>query len=270
MARWGISKRRTLKPIYILSISLTPQQTDLSTDPLLTGRPIALSRKDGHASWVSTTVLEIMESSGKLPSTIQGGKILRDSDGKPTGIFLDNALSLIPLPPWSSSQLTEYFDRTMKDALSVGLTSIHDADAGSGGGREGNVTVREGIEFFLGKARAGKLPVSASSINGASVSNITSQIRLYLMAHVPIPTPNDNETSTPDAYAQWETLKMSKLINYGRNGRLNLRSVKLFTDGEILQRKARQRLTLIHTHTHTHTHRSFRIMGCSSPSTLFR
>jgi len=57
-------------------------QADLDTDPLLQGRPIALVRVDGHASWVSPRVLELM---GPIPSTVQGGTIMRDTHGNPSG-----------------------------------------------------------------------------------------------------------------------------------------------------------------------------------------
>ena len=36
-------------------------------------------------------------------------------------------MSLVPLPSLSKEEMSQYFDRTMKDAISVGLTSIHDA-----------------------------------------------------------------------------------------------------------------------------------------------
>jgi hypothetical protein len=53
------------------------------------------------------------------------------------GIFVDNAMSLIPVPAWSESQVAGFFEATIKEALSFGLTSIHDAD-----------TRLEHIEFF--------------------------------------------------------------------------------------------------------------------------
>jgi hypothetical protein len=37
-------------------------------------------------------------------------------------------MDLIPIPPWSDTQVAEYADLTIKTALSFGLTSIHDAD----------------------------------------------------------------------------------------------------------------------------------------------
>ena len=76
---------------------------------------------------------------------MDGGEIIRDSSGKPTGIFalilclwflhftytlgifVDNAMSLVSLPRRSRKETLQYYDRTIRDALAVGLTSIHDA-----------------------------------------------------------------------------------------------------------------------------------------------
>jgi len=52
---------------------------------LLKGRLISLSRVDGHARWVSGAVLDLMSN---LPEKVDGGLILRDEDGKPTGILI--------------------------------------------------------------------------------------------------------------------------------------------------------------------------------------
>ncbi|KAF8889061.1 amidohydrolase family-domain-containing protein [Infundibulicybe gibba] len=131
-----------------------PTAADLDSDPLLKGRPIVLRRVDGHARWVSTRVLEL---AGNLPPSVDGGLIVRDQNGKPTGIFIDNAQSLIPAPEWTESQLSTFFDLTVKEALAHGLTSIHDAAAGP-----------NDIALFKSKADQGNLP-----------------IRIYAMGNVP-------------------------------------------------------------------------------------
>ena len=80
---------------------------------------------------------------GDLPNEVDGGLIIRDSSGKPTGktghdcvgwgdswntgIFVDNAMSIVPVPAPTKAQLRDHFDRTVRDAHAVGLTSIHDA-----------------------------------------------------------------------------------------------------------------------------------------------
>ena len=92
---------------------------------MLKGRLISLSRIDGHARWVSPAVLQQMPD---LPEKVDGGLIVRDEQGNPTGIFVDNAMNLIPTPEWSEETISRFYEVTIKEALSYGLTSIHDAD----------------------------------------------------------------------------------------------------------------------------------------------
>ncbi|KAF8499903.1 amidohydrolase family-domain-containing protein [Hysterangium stoloniferum] len=122
-----------------------PTAADLDADPLLRGRPISLERVDGHATWVSTTVLDMMKP---LPSTVEGGEIIRDAQGSATGIFVDNARSLIPSPAWTFETVKQYFATTMKDALAHGLTSLHDAGSPP-----------DAIKFFKEMADAEMLPI---------------------------------------------------------------------------------------------------------------
>ena len=58
-------------------------QADFDRDPLLTDRLIILRRVDGHAVWVSPRVIKLM---GDIPQEVEGGAILRDASGQPTGI----------------------------------------------------------------------------------------------------------------------------------------------------------------------------------------
>ncbi|KAH8831012.1 amidohydrolase family-domain-containing protein [Flagelloscypha sp. PMI_526] len=123
-----------------------PSAADLDSDPILKGRPIVLYRIDFHASWVSPTVLTQITP---LPSSVPGGQILRDSEtGNPTGILLDNAMSLVPIPETSDERREVYLKRALDKAISFGLTSIHDAD----------VSLAD-FEFFKNKAKLGKLPL---------------------------------------------------------------------------------------------------------------
>jgi len=61
--------------------SLRPQD-ELEADPVIQGRPVVLQSKDCHAIWVSKKVLE---ASLPFPETIEGGVIVRDASGRPTG-----------------------------------------------------------------------------------------------------------------------------------------------------------------------------------------
>jgi predicted amidohydrolase YtcJ len=62
--------------------SLTISQADLDADSVVRGRPVVLQSKDCHALWVSS---KIIESSLPLPEAVEGGLVLRDDAGRPTG-----------------------------------------------------------------------------------------------------------------------------------------------------------------------------------------
>jgi predicted amidohydrolase YtcJ len=44
-------------------------------------------------------------------------------------VFVDNAMDLVEKPAPTEAETLEQFETAMLDALRVGLTSIHDADA---------------------------------------------------------------------------------------------------------------------------------------------
>jgi hypothetical protein len=130
-----------------------PHADDFDREPLLRGRRISLARIDAHASWVSNRVLQL---AAPLPENVDGGLIIRDKHGKPTGIFVDNAMDLVPSQSFSEARAIEYFTRAASDALAVGLTSVHDA-----------FSVPEEIQFYKKLSETQKLP-----------------LRLYLMGNV--------------------------------------------------------------------------------------
>lgn len=65
-------------------------QEDLESSATLRGLPISLSRIDVHAEWVSPAVLGLM---GDLPDHVEGGQIVRDDAGKPTGVFVSGIIA---------------------------------------------------------------------------------------------------------------------------------------------------------------------------------
>lgn len=69
-----------------------PTADDLEASSILRGKKICLARVDVHAEWVSRAVLDELESrEGGLPGTVDGGLIVRDGNGKPTGIFVSQS-----------------------------------------------------------------------------------------------------------------------------------------------------------------------------------
>ena len=97
-------------------------------DEYVIDKPVMLSRVDGHASWVNSKALEI---AGITKDTLDppGGKIVRDKQGNPTGILIDNAESLMfeHLPKTSEATLTAQLNAAGEQLLSEGITSVHDA-----------------------------------------------------------------------------------------------------------------------------------------------
>jgi predicted amidohydrolase YtcJ len=103
-----------------------------SLDTALSDRPVWLSRIDGHAGWANSVAIELAGVTERTEDP-PGGQIIRDDDGKPTGVFVDNAMALIRsrIPPSSTAELRFALNTSMQKLASFGLTSVHDAGAGS-------------------------------------------------------------------------------------------------------------------------------------------
>jgi predicted amidohydrolase YtcJ len=90
--------------------------------------PVYLTRVDGHAGWANTRALQ---AAGLTAATADpdGGRILRDAAGAPTGILVDAAQRLvsarIPAPPRDVRK--RRLHGGLVAAAEAGLTSVHDA-----------------------------------------------------------------------------------------------------------------------------------------------
>ncbi|KAI0066150.1 hypothetical protein BV25DRAFT_1912937 [Artomyces pyxidatus] len=122
-----------------------PTAADLDADPVVRGRRVVLQAKDGHAIWVNSKVLKDISP---LPDHVEGGVIVRDASGKPTGVLLDNAQYLVTVPAPTQKDLEKLFQLTVDDAISHGLTSIHDAGFDP-----------KSLQFFKGLADENRLPI---------------------------------------------------------------------------------------------------------------
>ncbi len=112
-------------------------------------RPVALSRIDGHALLVNAAAMKAanITAATKDPS---GGRIERDASGNPTGVFVDNAMSLIEraVPASTPSQIRDATARAIAECSRWGLTGIADA------GVPPNV-----IDVYEAMAREGKYDI---------------------------------------------------------------------------------------------------------------
>jgi len=97
-------------------------------DAVVPDRPVFLRRIDGHAAWANGAALAAAGISSATPDPA-GGAILRDAAGKPTGILIDNAVSLIGavIPPVSREEMRRRVEIAVQHCLSYGITAVHDA-----------------------------------------------------------------------------------------------------------------------------------------------
>ena len=103
-----------------------PTAADL--DKVVSDRPVILSRVDSHAIWVNSKALELANINADTPAPA-GGEIIKDEFGKPTGIFIDKAETLVTqhMPATSAQSVSNALDAAGKHLLSLGITSTHDA-----------------------------------------------------------------------------------------------------------------------------------------------
>lgn len=106
--------------------------TAASLDAAVGDKPVWLTRVDGHAGWANSAAMELAGVDRRTEDP-DGGQIIRDADGNPTGVFIDNAMALIRSQiPESSQEELQFALRTALERLATfGLTSVHDAGVGS-------------------------------------------------------------------------------------------------------------------------------------------
>tara|TARA_R110000737_G_scaffold77432_2_gene108583 strand:+ start:10695 stop:12296 length:1602 start_codon:yes stop_codon:yes gene_type:complete len=99
-----------------------------SLDKLFPEQAVWLKRVDGHAGWANSKAMEL---AGITQDTIspEGGDIIKDKNGMPTGVFIDRAMALIDksIAPLTIKQQKKVLVKAMKSLASFGLTSVHDA-----------------------------------------------------------------------------------------------------------------------------------------------
>ncbi len=96
-------------------------------DRIAPDNPVFLVRVCGHAAYVNSAALR---AAGVSRSTAdpQGGKILRDARGEPTGILLDNAVELVSkaVPPLSRDEKRTLMVAAAHRCLAAGLVGVHE------------------------------------------------------------------------------------------------------------------------------------------------
>lgn len=160
--------------------------------------PVYLSHASGHAALVNAKAMVVAGVTADTKFT-DGGEIIRDGEGIPTGIFVENAMGLIGrhVPEDSPEMEERAFELATEECISKGITGFCDAGQGT-----------EVLDFYKKKLKEGAF-----------------KLRLYVML-------DGSDDQLLDNY-----FNAGPVLNDG-DGFLTIRSVKLFADGALGSRGA--------------------------------
>ncbi|HEX8720820.1 MAG TPA: amidohydrolase [Pyrinomonadaceae bacterium] len=127
-----------------------PTKRDL--DEVAPANPVILQRVDGHVSWANTLALQKGNVTRETRDP-QGGEILRDPAGEPTGILKETAGALVTraVPEPTREEKLEAIGRALAEARRYGITSVQDSVSGY-----------ETLALYRGLLAEGRLTVRVS------------------------------------------------------------------------------------------------------------
>lgn len=100
-------------------------------DKISTEIPIVFTRVCGHMATSNTKALEILKIDEN--TKVEGGVIELGVDGKPNGVFCENAIALLDsvFPEETDEDIENKILKAADYAISLGITSVQSCDAGS-------------------------------------------------------------------------------------------------------------------------------------------
>lgn len=127
--------------------------------------PVYLGRVDGHAAWVNDKALEMADVNAATQDP-PGGKIIRDSNGKPAGVLVDRAQALVAkkIPPATPEAVEHQIALALQECARLGVTTVHDAGVGA-----------EELNAYHRLAAAGRMPTRAYVMIGGGASPLLDQ-----------------------------------------------------------------------------------------------
>jgi len=148
-------------------------------DEVVNDRPVYLTRVDGHAGWANQKALQM---AGIDAGTVapDGGEIVKDAQGNPTGILIDNAMGLVEniIPEPSAEDKRQAFKLAFDHLLALGITSVHDAGVPA-----------TDLSIYKGLQHQGQLPLRIYAMIAATEPQLPQ-----LLAEGPFTTNDDKLT----------------------------------------------------------------------------
>lgn len=101
-------------------------------DAVTPDNPVFINRLDGHMALANSVALKMANVTKATPE-VDGGVIVRDADGNPTGVLKDAAMNYVykVIPDFTFAEKTEYLQAASDYAASLGVTSVQDMSAGT-------------------------------------------------------------------------------------------------------------------------------------------
>lgn len=165
-------------------------------DDVTQDNPVFVNRSDGHMMLANAVAMKLAGIS-RDTKDVPGGVIVRDSDGKPTGIFKDAANALIErvIPPPSGDQILNAVRAAQSYAAENGVTSVQDM------GVLGDVDTTVGVLEAYQELRQ------------------RDELRVRISAHLPL--------------RNWKRLADVGIRSDFGDEKLNIGAVKAFADGSL-------------------------------------
>jgi predicted amidohydrolase YtcJ len=101
--------------------------TAAELDAIVPNRPVWLERADNHANWANSAAMKIAGVNADTKD-VEGGEIIRDANGAPSGVFVDGAKALVGkvVPPPRPADRDAAFAKAQEKLLSYGVTAVAD------------------------------------------------------------------------------------------------------------------------------------------------
>ncbi len=190
---WHQSKWRPAPEPMVKGFQIHEALSRVSPD-----NPVFLSHASGHAGFANARAMRIAGITARTDFT-EGGEIIKDQQGQPTGIFIESAQGLIRrhIPSPDHAQRARALELAMEEILANGITTFHDA-----------ASDREAIDLYREFLRRDML-----------------RVRLWVMID------GKDKRLLNEWYAR------GPMIDIDRH-RLTIRAIKLFADGALGSRGA--------------------------------
>lgn len=203
---------------------------DIAVLDRVTGdRPLFIRHNSGHMAVVNTAALRLAGAEAASFPDPDGGVIVRDAAGRPTGLVQETAQQLIQelIPPHSLGAIEAALDRATRFYASEGITSF--TEAGIGGGWIGHSTVE--LAAYQRAAASGRLHARAQLM---PVLDVLHPLDGFGAGSDAGAGAGGTGAAGPDAVgAQALGLDLGMASGFG-NDYLSLGPAKVFLDGSLL------------------------------------